>query len=370
MDASDLPAVQLRYALIGGAASIAASHIAALRQLPGAQIVGLSDVAGERGAARAHELGCPFFENHNAMLAELRPDVAVICTPHPSHAALTIDALRAGAHVLVEKPLAVEVAEADAMIAAADAAGRLLAVNLQHRFRPVVERARTLIDEGEIGPLVRTLCVEPTYRTAAYYRSAGWRGTWRGEGGGVLLNQAPHPLDLLCWLAGMPARVWGWARTRAHTIECEDTAQALLEYPNGAPGYVYFSTAEPDELGRLEIVGERGALVIAGDDLTTLRYTPSLPEHLARCPELWDVPDATISAQTVSGDGGGHLAVHRDLAEAIAKGRPPRADGCEARKSLELANAIILSSHLERPVDLPLDRAAYGALLARLRGGV
>jgi predicted dehydrogenase len=302
------------------------------------------------------------------MLAELRPDVAVICAPHPFHLALALDSFAAGAHVLVEKPMAVTVGEADRMIAAAADAGRVLAVNFQQRFRPVIARARALIEAGELGPLVRVLCVEPWFRTAAYYRSAGWRGTWRGEGGGVLLNQAPHSLDLLIHLAGMPVKVWGWARTLRHVIECEDSAQAMLEYANGAPGYLTMSTVEAGQQ-RLQIVGERAALELAGQQLTITRFSPSLREQMLNSPQLFEAPKLSAETEVLSGDGGGHLAVYRDLAAAIASGGRPRADGPEGRQSLELANAIIFSSFAERAVALPLDRDAYEHLLDDLRKG-
>ncbi|MDW8234132.1 MAG: Gfo/Idh/MocA family oxidoreductase [Roseiflexaceae bacterium] len=219
---SSLP--PLRFGIISSAAGIAETHLKALTQLPGATIVGMTDIAVERGEARARAVGCPFFADHRTMLDVVRPDVAVICTPHPFHAALAIDCLEAGAHVLVEKPLAVSVSEADAMIAAAERAERTLAVCFQQRFRSVVEYAHALIATSEIGDIVRTLCVEPWFRTQFYYDSAAWRGTWRGEGGGVLMNQGPHPLDLLCHLAGPPVKVWGWTRTLGHVIECEDVA--------------------------------------------------------------------------------------------------------------------------------------------------
>jgi predicted dehydrogenase len=250
----------LRYVIIGVGGVIGPSHIKALKQMPEAQIVGVSDIDAERAKPRAEEIGCPWYTDHKAMLAELKPDVAIITTPHPFHAPLALDAFAAGAHVLVEKPIAVQVAEADQMNQAADAAGRLLAVNFQQRFRPVIERAKALMDSGEIGPIVRTLCIEPWYRPAAYYKSAGWRGTWKGEGGAVLMNQGPHPLDLFCYLAGPPAKVSGWLRTRYHEIEAEDTAQAMLEYANGAPGYLALSTAETGLKRRMEIVGENGRL--------------------------------------------------------------------------------------------------------------
>jgi predicted dehydrogenase len=358
----------LRFAIIGGAASIAPTHIAALQQLPGAQLAGMSDVSVERGLAAAQAAGCQFFEDHQRMLDELRPDVAVICAPHPFHAALAFDCFAASAHVLVEKPMAVTVAEADQMIAAAASANRLLVVNFQQRFRPVVERARELIASGEVGPLVRVLCIEPWFRTAAYYRTATWRGTWRGEGGGVLMNQAPHSLDLLCYLAGMPVKVWGWVRTLRHAIECEDTAQAMLEYANRASGYLNMSTVEAGA-SRLQIVGERAALEFSREQLTITRFTPSMLDQLLNSPQPFEAPRTAVETVALPGDAGGHLAVYRDLAAAIATGGRPRGDGEEGRQSLELANAIIYSSYAERAVTLPLDRAAYDALLADLRNG-
>jgi UDP-N-acetyl-2-amino-2-deoxyglucuronate dehydrogenase len=360
---------QLRVAIIGSAAGIAATHLHALSQFPAAQIVGMADVAAERGLARAQEYGCPFFTDHRALLAEVRPDIAVITTPHPFHAALAIDCFEAGAHVLVEKPLAVEVAEADAMVAAAEKAGRLLAVNFQQRFRPGVEKARALIESGELGELVRVLCVEPWFRTQYYYGSAAWRGTWKGEGGGVLMNQGPHPLDLLCHLAGSPKTVWGWIRTLGHQMECEDSAQAMLEYPNGAPGYLYFSTVEAGVQRRMQIVGDKAAIELVEETLTIYRFSEPLSEYRADKQEMWGRPATEVETLALEGDGGGHLAVYKDLAAAIAEGRRPRADGREATMSLELANAVIYSSYAGKPVTLPLDRGAYSELLADLRAG-
>jgi predicted dehydrogenase len=280
---------------------------------------------------------------------------------------MAIDCLRAGCHVLLEKPMAIAVSEADRIIAAAEAAGRILAINFQLRFRPVVERARALIEEGAIGPLVRTLCVEPWYRTDYYYRTATWRASWRDEGGGVLLNQAPHTLDILCHLAGLPKTVWGWTRTRYHPIEVEDTAQAMLEYPNGAPGYLTVSTVEMGVKPRLQIVGERGAIELSGNQLTIHRVTPSSREHIRTSAEMFGLPATSTEVAELEDTSGGHRAVYRDLLAAIRAGRPPRADGREGRMSLELANAITLSSHAGQPVTLPLDRAAYDALLADLQ---
>jgi predicted dehydrogenase len=360
---------QLRIAVIGGGAGIAATHLEAIAALPDAQLVGLSDLSAERLAPRASAAGVPAFADHLAMLAELRPDLAVICTPHPSHITLALDCFAAGAHVLVEKPIAVSVGEADQMIAAAAAAGRTLAVSFQQRFRPEIAQARALVAAGELGALVRVLCVEPWFRSAAYYRSAGWRGTWAGEGGGVLMNQAPHTLDLLCYLAGRPSRVWGITRTLQHAIETEDTAHALLEFPNGAPGYLFVTTAEAGEQ-YLEIVGDKAGLRLSNGRLTVTRFQPAQHTHMHESPEHFSAPASSVAEERpAAAESIGHHAVYRDLLAALAEGRQPRCDGAAARESLELANAVTLSSHLGRAVDLPIDRATYDALLAERRAG-
>ena len=232
--------MRLRYGVIG-AGVVAPLHLQAIAALDDVELVGISADDQELAVARAQEAGCPSFVDHRELLA-LAPDVVVVCTPHPSHPPLAIESLEAGAHVLVEKPLAVEAREADTMIDAAEQAGRLLGVCFQQRFRPVIVAAHALIASGRLGELVRVSIVDPLYRPNSYYGTAGWRGTWAGEGGGVLMNQAPHTLDLLCHLAGPPATVWGHSRRRSQPMEAEDTATALVEYQNGAVGTVAVST--------------------------------------------------------------------------------------------------------------------------------
>jgi UDP-N-acetyl-2-amino-2-deoxyglucuronate dehydrogenase len=358
----------LRYVVIGVAASIFPTHRRAQVE-ENTHVVAACDVRVEAGRQRAAEMGCAFYEDYHTMLAETRPDVAVIVTPHPLHPSMAVDCLRAGCHVLTEKPMAIDVASADQMIVEADKSQRLLAVNFQQRFRPVVEKARALIKEGAIGPLVRTLSIEPWYRTAYYYSTATWRATWTGEGGGVLMNQAPHTLDILCYLAGMPRKVWGWTRTRYHAIEVEDTAQAMLEYPNGAPGYLTVSTVEAGAQPQVQIVGETGALELVGNQLTVHCFTPSTREFMATSAEMFAGPQVSTETLDLPDTSGGHRAVYRDLKAAIAEGRPPRADGRQGLMSLELANAITLSSYTGQPVTLPLDRAAYSELLTSLKAG-
>jgi UDP-N-acetyl-2-amino-2-deoxyglucuronate dehydrogenase len=358
--------MSLRYGVIG-AGVVAPLHLAAIAALDDVELVGISALDLELATALADAAGCPAFVDHRDLLA-LEPDVVVICTPHPSHPALTIDAFAAGAHVLVEKPLAPEVREADTMIDAADQAGRLLGVCFQQRFRPVIAAAHELIATGRLGELVRASIVDPLYRPNSYYGTASWRGTWDGEGGGVLMNQAPHTLDLLCHLAGAPARVWGVSRRRSQPMEAEDTATALLEYGNGALGTLAVSTTEPG-VQRIELVGDRGRIEIVGETLAFERFEPPLSEHLPTATEMFEQPTIVPESVTLPAGNGDHLDVHRDFAAAIRTGSALRAPARDALWSLELANAIVLSTHSGQAVPLPVDRDAYAALLADLRAG-
>jgi len=360
----------LTFAIIGASAGIAESHLDAIKNLPGAKIVGMQDVAPERATKRAAEFGCPFFADHKKMLAETKPDVAVITTPHPFHAPIALDAFAAGCHVHTEKPVAVEVAQADLMIAAADKAGKILSVNYQKRFWRGTEYMRKVVEQNELGELIRVLCIEPWYRTEAYYKSATWRGTWAGEGGGVLMNQAPHTLDLLCHLAGLPKKVWGWVRTRYHSMECEDSAQAMLEYPNGAPGYLTVSTVEAGVETRLQLIGEKGGLEMVGNKVYRFTFGTPLLEFMRTSQEMWSGPkQEKTEIELTTGPDGNHLDCYKDLAAAIREKRQPRVTGKEALMSMELANAIVLSSFEDRAVTLPTDRAAYSALLNDLKSG-
>jgi predicted dehydrogenase len=335
--------------------------------LPAVQLVGVADVNAELARRRADELGCPAFTEYRALLEGSRPDVVVVMTPHPYHAEIAIAALEAGCHVLCEKPMAVHVGEADAMIEAADRAGRLLAVSLQFRHRPEVVAAKRLVDDGALGELQRVDVLACWTRATRYYRQTPWRGTWKGEGGGVLMNQAPHNLDLACYLAGPPRRVVAWTRTRLQPIEAEDTAHAMLEWAGGAFGSVHVSTAEADTGDRIELLGTGGRLVIRPGSLEVELFEPDLRRHVEETDVLWSSPPARPLPVELPPGEADHAAVYRDLHAAILEGAPLRSDGAQGRLSLELANAITLSSQRGVAVDLPLDRAAYAALLEELR---
>ncbi len=357
----------LRHVVLGVGAGVFHMHRAGL-ELPTTELVAVSDLGLELGKARADELGCAFYADYKEMLAETQPEVAVVLTPHPFHAELTIACLEAGAHVLVEKPMAVEVREADAMIDAAERAGRLLAVNFQQRLRSEVLAAKRYIDEGGLGRVQHIDITKAWPRTKAYYRSATWRATWQGEGGGVLLNQAPHDLDLLGYFMGSPKRTLAWTRNLLHATETEDTVQAMLEWQDGTLGSFHISTAEGGRDDRIELVGTGGVMRI-GEQVEVTRFEPDFAHYSETSPERFGQPERLpVTLQTAESQGN-HLEIYRNLHRAILEGTPLVCDGVAGRTSLELANAMILSSYTRREVELPLDRARYRALLEKLKAG-
>jgi predicted dehydrogenase len=369
-----------RFAVVGVGANVFNMHAPAL-QSSAIEIAAVCDVNLAAAERQAERFGCPYFADHREMLAAIRPDAVAVLTPHPFHAAIAIDCLNAGAHVLVEKPIAVQVAEADRMIAAAEQAGRLLAVNLQHRTRGEIRTAKKLIESGRLGQIQRVEMVAIWTRTAAYYAQAGWRGTWQGEGGGVLMNQSPHSLDLVCHLVGQPSRVVAWNRTMFHHIETEDTSLAMLEWSTdgaaasdsaakraaGALGTLLVSTAQVGEPERLEIAGTRGVLQLTRGGLRLFEADTDLRTFLAENPAPFAKPELVPQDVPLESGSGDHAAIYANFLDAITNGAPLVADGAQGRMSLELANALIYSSATSTQVPLPLDRAAYADRLDRLR---
>lgn len=366
-----------------GLGVVSGTHIKAAKSLDSCELVCVCDADAERVRRASEEHGVPGYTSLDEMLAKERPDGVTVCTPHRSHPAVASAAFAAGCHVLTEKPMAVTVEDAERMIAEAEEAKRVLAVVLQHRWEPVNARARELVASGALGEVRRVLMVNAMFRPDAYYRSDAWRGTWKGEGGGVLVNQAAHALDLLIWIAGMmPDRVTGQVETALHEIEVEDRASALLHFANGATGYVHCSTCEAPGSLRIEVAGDRGRLALdlsmapskaseaagslrfAGLDASLAEFSRTSSEVLAEPAGEWKdlTPAGTALAPT------GHAAVVRDFVEAISAGREPAVPGREGLKSLELANAIVFSSHRNEGLDLPVPRRAYTEFVGLLTG--
>lgn len=312
--------------------------------------------------------GVQVFDDYQRMLASGAVDAVLVAVPHPGHAAAVIAAAAAGVHALVEKPVAVHVGQARAMAAAAAAAGVAYGAMFSMRAFRSYRTIRDLVAGGELGELRRVSWTATRwFRPQSYYDSAGWRGTWAGEGGGVLINQAPHTLDLLQWIAGMPARLsarCGFGRH--HRIEVEDEATALLEYPSGATGVFTTSTGEAPGTDRLELAGDRGKLVYEDRQLVFWRTrrgvrafsddpaTPGFAE-----PEHWRIPIP------VEADEGYNKAAVGNFARAVLHGEPLLAPGVEAGNSLELSNAMLLSAWSGGAwIDLPVDAGAIERELA------
>ena len=254
---------RIRFGVVG-LGNMGSFHLRALAQLDHAELTAVCDILPERVAlARAAHGGTGFLSNKD-LLASGLCDAVLIATPHYSHTTIGIDALKAGLHVMVEKPVSVHKADCLKLVAAHTRRKQVFAAMLNQRANPQYQAVRTLITSGALGRVQRIVWqVTNWYRTEAYYRSSDWRATWRGEGGGVLMNQAAHQLDLLYWLLGMPARVTAFCTPgKFHRIEVEDDVTAYLEYANGASGVFITSTGDAPGTNRLEITGDLGTVLV------------------------------------------------------------------------------------------------------------
>ncbi len=354
----------MRVLVVGvGSEIFGAAHAPALEAV-GAEVVGVHDASAVRGRRVAGAHGWVHVDELDELLA-IPADAAVIVSPHPFHAEQTLACLRAGLDVLVEKPVAVSVGEADAVVAEADASGRVVAVAFQHRLRREVQAAKRLIEQGRLGRLHRAEVVSYYPKRSVYYAAAPWRGTWEGAAGGVVLNQGQHDLDLLTYLAGTPSRLCGVARTRLQPTETEDTAEAIVEWADGATGSIHISSAADNGPQRIEFVGTAGVLRLLPGRLEVAENDVDMREFAAADGGPFDRPGARTTQ--VDGGGGTHEELYRDFVAALHGDRRPVAPVAESLAALELTNALTLSSHDGRWVDLPLDRGAYATLLAELR---
>ena len=309
------------------------------------------------------------FQDGEALIRSGEVDAVIIATPHYQHTTLGIAALAQGLHVMVEKPISVHKADAERLIAAHRQRPQLVfGAMFQLRTEPRYVKIKRLITSGELGGIARVnWLMTDWFRTEAYYASGGWRATWRGEGGGVLLNQCPHNLDILQWLCGVPARVRGFCQLgRYHNIEVEDNVTAYLEYAGGATGVFITSTGEAPGTNRLELAGTRGKVVLENNRLTFTRNEMSMLEFsrtakggFAR-PEVWnaEIPFENAPAQ--------HATLMQNFVDAILDGTPLIAPAEEGLHSVELANAILYSSLTGQTIEMPLDAAAYEKKLNQL----
>ncbi len=312
------------------------------------------------------------FTSGEEMIRSGMVDAVLIATPHFQHTSLGLLAMDRGVHVMVEKPISAHKADAERLIAAHRAHPKVVfGAMFQLRAEPRYLKIKQLITNGELGEIVRmSWIMTDWFRTEAYYASGGWRATWKGEGGGVLLNQCLHNLDAMQWLLGMPARVRGFAQLgRFHEIEVEDNVSAYLEYKNGATGMFVSSTGESPGTNRFEIAGTRGKLVLERDKIAFTRNDQDMLAFSRKTklgfakPEVWNVEVPFESTPNP------HAVLMQNFVNAILDGEPLIAPGEDGIHSVELANAILYSSLTGQTVDLPMDSVAYGKKLAELIAG-
>ncbi len=355
-----------------GCGKVARLHVAALTALPQAQLVAVCDTDAARSAEMAASCGVPGFTDIRRMIDEAKVEAVIICTPHPVHAEPAVIAAGAGVHVLVEKPLAATLPDCDRMLEAASRHRVKLAVVSQRRFFEPVARMKNAIDAGKIGRPILGSVVMLSWRNEQYYQSDPWRGKWATEGGGVLINQAPHHLDILQWLMGPVEEVSGYAENLNHPyIEVEDTAIGAIRFRSGALGSVLVSLSQkPGIYTKIHIHGSNGASVGAQTD-TGATFIAGVSEAVAPpFNDLWTIPgEEAFLAELHALDGARyrqidpgwhyHMLQDCDFLDAILEDREPLVSGAEGRKVVEIIAAIYRAQEQCAPVKFPLTPNNY-----------
>jgi predicted dehydrogenase len=352
----------IRTALVG-CGKVGQIHAAALSNLPESELVAVCDREASRAAAFAERFGGQPFSDVGTMLREGKPQAIVVCTPHPLHAVPVIEAAAAGVHALVEKPLAASLADCDGMLAAARRAATKLGVISQRRLYEPVRRMKAAIDAGKIGRPVLGVYNMFSWRDQAYYQSDAWRGKWATEGGGVLINQSPHHLDMLQWFMGEIEEVSGcWANLNHPYIEVEDTALAMIRFKSGGLGSVVASlSTRPGIYAKVHIHGSSGASVGVETDRGAT-FVAGLSE-IAEPPlnDLWTIPgEEKLLAQFQTEDrahfGRINATTHyhalqiQDFLQAVRDDRPPIVTGEDGRIVVAVISAIYRSHQERRPI--------------------
>lgn len=347
---------------IGGMGSIHASYLIK-DEIAQAELTAVCDINPERLKWAKENLGdkVQVFDNAEAFFASKAMDAVMIATPHYFHSPLAIRALELGYHVMTEKPAGVYTRQVREMNDAANKSDKVFGIMYNQRTNPLYQKVRDLVSSGELGEIKRTnWIITNWYRSQSYYDSGGWRATWAGEGGGVLLNQDPHQLDLWQWMCGVPTRVRAFcAFGKYHNIEVEDDVTAYVEYENGATGLFVTSTGETPGTNRFEISANRGKLVIEDNKLTFWRLRVTERQFNAEYkggfgePECWkcDIP--------IHGNATDHKGITSNWVQAILKGTPLLAPGIEGINGLQISNAMHLSAWTDAWVNIPVDEDLY-----------
>ncbi len=354
-------------AIIGSTGVIGRVHIDAIAQLDSCRLVGVNARTQTPLKRQADELGVVAYPTLDDALADSKVGAAVVATPHRSHAEITEKAASAGKHVLVEKPMSVTLSEADRMIGACREAGVKLGVLFNNRFRPEAIKMRQLVDEGAIGEIYRVSMSSAMIRSQDYYDRLDWRGKWQDEGGGALLNQGIHAIDMMQWLGGLPVSVMGIVSTRRHRVEVEDFATATLLYEGGGHGTMHCSTSQAPNHQRLELWGSEGAIIMDDWNVSLYRLETSVDDFIQNDKSpTYDSPNSTVETFSFEPVGGTHAPAIDDLSKAILEDREPAITGEDGLRSQEIVAATTLSGCANKRVDIPVDRAEYDALLSEL----
>lgn len=334
----------IRFGLVG-CGRVAPRHAQSLVELPGAQLVAVTDSVPARAARFAADYGCAVEPDYDALLARPDLDVVTICTPSGLHAQMGSAAAAAGKHVLVEKPMALNLADADALIAACAAANIKLSVVMQNRYNPPVQDLRRAVDAGRLGRLLLGAATVRWYRPQEYYED-GWHGT-RAMDGGALLNQSIHHIDALQWFLGGVHSVFAYTATLAHRMEADDAGVGVVRFKSGALATIEGSTLTyPENLeGSLALFGERGSVKIGGPALNRIAFwkVAGELEHEREMLTRQEIDPPTVY-------GYSHRAVIREMVRSVQEDRAPEVTGVEARNSLQLVLALLESARTGREV--------------------
>ncbi len=328
----------MKHAALIGCGDVSVIHFEAFDAIDDIELVAVCDTDPGRLAATAADRGVPGYSDHLQMLAEVRPDVVHVTTPHDQHVQLSIDCLAAGVHVLQEKPLAHTLAESDRLVEAAKSAASKIGICFQNRYNVSSQQARRVLDSGELGTIKGAYASVVWTRTADYYAARPWRGTWANSGGGLLINQAIHTLDLIQWLMGDVVDIHGRADTHKFqdVIEVEDTAEALFSHRNGTTTSFYATlTAPMARPVELEIEAENGTLTIR--DGLTVTWRDGTVDH-------W--PERTVPSGGRSYWGVSHEILIRDFYARLDEPAPFWISPAEARKSMEILKEIYRQSNI------------------------
>lgn len=354
---------------IGGMGSY---HVKYISELKNAEVVAAYDIdpnaynridEGLRKKIACYDSADKFFSDPNV-------DIVLIVVPHYDHPDLAIEAMKHGKHIIVEKPIAVHKKEAERLLAEAAKYPNLVkSAMFCMRTVPAHRKLKQLIDSGEIGAIRRVnWIITDWFRTQAYYDSGTWRATWSGEGGGVLLNQCPHQLDMMQWFFGMPSKVMAFAKIgKYHDIEVEDEINAYLEYEDGKTANFVTTTGEAPGTNRLEIAADRGRVIMEGGKINFLRNEVPVSEWIKTDKDGFERPPVWKCEIPIDVDNRPmHQIVSENVANAVLKGEKLIAPLEEGIKGLELGNAMLLSGLTGKIVNLPMDSEEYARLLAGL----